>query len=258
MTVTDKRTKQTAPGKVEYAPRYERKFFIVPKNIGLAYATLREVCRLDREYPECEVNSLYFDTPDLEQYERSESGDFWKQKVRIRWYDQPGSNQKAVPVFLELKSREGFASSKKRRRFLVPSRHLELVNLHEGIVDNNIRVDTLAEFGLFPARPLKPVILIRYLRYRFSEILTGIRVSFDYSIVSTIVASNLGYGELNLSLEGGVIEVKGPTLELPVMLRRLKVLDLDWSRFSKYGQCIEAHLSQPGSIARSWPSGRTP
>ncbi|HEX7365134.1 MAG TPA: VTC domain-containing protein [Dehalococcoidia bacterium] len=258
MTETDTRTKQTAPGNIEYAPRYERKFFIAPKNIGLAYATLREVCRLDLEYPECEVNSLYFDTPDLEQYEHSESGDFKKQKVRIRWYDRPGSNQKSVPVFLELKSREGFASSKKRRRLLVPARHLELANLHEGIVDNKVLVDTLAEFGLFPSRPLKPVILICYRRYRFSEILTGIRVSFDYNIVSTIVASNLGYGERNLPLEGGVIEVKGPTLELPVMLRHLKVLDLDWSRFSKYGQCIEAHLSQPGSIARSWPSGRAP
>jgi hypothetical protein len=253
MTETDTRTKQTAPGNIEYAPRYERKFFIAPKNIGLAYATLREVCRLDLEYPECEVNSLYFDTPDLEQYEHSESGDFKKQKVRIRWYDRPGSNQKSVPVFLELKS-----SSKKRRRLLVPARHLELANLHEGIVDNKVLGDTLAEFGLFPSRPLKPVILICYRRYRFSEILTGIRVSFDYNIVSTIVASNLGYGERNLPLEGGVIEVKGPTLELPVMLRHLKVLDLDWSRFSKYGQCIEAHLSQPGSIARSWPSGRAP
>jgi hypothetical protein len=237
-------------------PRFERKFFILPRNIGFAYATLREVCRADREYPECEVNSLYFDTPDLEQYDRSASGDFRKQKVRIRWYDKPGSPQESVPVFLELKSREGFASSKQRRRLLVPALHLELAHLRAGIVDRKTFVDTLAEFGHFPLHTLRPIVLICYRRYRFNEILTGVRVSFDCYIVSTVVDPGLGYGERNLPLEGGVIEVKGPTLELPVTLRRMKLLDADWSRFSKYGQCIESHLSQPGSIARSWPSGR--
>jgi len=69
----------------QFAPRIERKFFIFPKNIGFAHTLLRQVCRPDSEYPEGLVNSLYFDTPDLDQYTRSSSGEFRKDKVRIRW-----------------------------------------------------------------------------------------------------------------------------------------------------------------------------
>lgn len=256
MRTTKKRTNETTTAGVQTTPRFERKFFILPKNIALAYATLREICRADSEYPEGQVNSLYFDTPDLEQYFRSDSGDFIKEKVRIRWYDQPGKGQQEVPVFLELKSRQGFASSKQRRRLMVPTRHLEPSRLGAGIIDKTTLINTLAEFGHFPPRPLQPIILICYQRYRFNEIMTGTRVSFDYNVVSSVVASALGYRERELRLEGGVIEVKGPSLELPVMLRRIKLLDADWSRFSKYGQCLESHISQPGSVARMWPSGR--
>ena len=43
-----------------------------------------------------QINSLYFDTPDLDQHERSLAGEFAKDKVRIRWYgsehDPHGSN----------------------------------------------------------------------------------------------------------------------------------------------------------------------
>ena len=256
MRAVNTRMHETVPTSAQSTPRFERKFFILPRNIGFAYATLRQICRADSEYPEGQVNSLYFDTPDLEQYFRSESGDFRKEKVRIRWYGQPGNRQEAVSVFLELKSRQGFASSKQRRRLLVSAQHLEPAHLGAGIADKKTLVNTLAEFGHFPSRPLQPIIMICYRRYRFNEMLTGTRVSFDYNIVSSVVAPGLGYRERDLRLEGGVIEVKGPTLELPVTLRHIRLLDADWSRFSKYGQCIESHLSQPGSVARMWPSGR--
>ena len=68
--------------------RIERKFFVLPKNIGLAYGLLQHVCRLDSEYPSEQINSLYFDTADLNQHEKSSSGDYRKDKVRIRWYGE--------------------------------------------------------------------------------------------------------------------------------------------------------------------------
>jgi hypothetical protein len=238
------------------AQRFELKFFVLPKNIGFAYATLRQVCRPDSEYPESRVNSLYFDTSDLDQYARSASGDFRKDKVRIRWYGEIGGSQQTAPVFLELKSRQGFASGKQRRRLLVPAQHLERSSLGAGIIDKAILVDTVARFGHYPEKPLRPIIEISYWRYRFNEMLTGMRVSFDYGICSSMVAPELGHGERQLRLPGGVIEVKGPTLELPVTLRHIRLLDVDWSRFSKYGYCVESHLSEPGTVARLSPSGR--
>lgn len=236
--------------------RFERKFFVLPEHIDFAYALLRQSCHPDRQYPEEQINTLYFDTPDLEQYMRSASGEFKKDKVRIRWYAKVENQQEMVPVFMELKSRQGFASNKQRRELQVSARQLELARLGAGIVDKAMLINTVAEFGYFPALPLQPVIVISYWRYRFSEMLTGIRVSLDCHIRSSMVAAERGYGERELWLRGAVIEVKGPTMELPVTLKRMRFLDMDWGRFSKYGNCVESHLSGPGTVGRLWPSGR--
>jgi len=219
---------------------------------------LRQVCRPDREFPRNTVHSLYFDTPDLDQYERSAAGEYRKDKVRLRWYDENPAAAREVPVYLELKSRQGFASSKQRRRLAVPASKLEPAGLTEGIVSKTTLLETLAGFGYFPEQPLQPVILITYRRYRFNEVLTGVRVSFDRDIRARVVAAALGRPSLSgeISLPGGVIEVKGPTLSLPPTLRSIKLLDVDWSRFSKYGSCLDVYFSEPGSVARSSPSGK--
>lgn len=236
--------------------RLERKFFVPPRKIDFTYALLRQFCRLDSEYPQEQINSLYFDTEDLEQYERSSSGEYRKNKVRIRWYHTLDDYREEVPVFLELKSREGFSSSKQRNKLSVVKRDLDPNTLHRGIVSATTLNDTIASFGYFTEMPLRPVIVISYWRCRFTEILTGTRVTLDYNIGSTMVKRSLGYGERSLKLAGGVIEVKGQKLELPATLRHLRLLDIDWSRFSKYSSCLDSHLLHPGTQARLWPSGR--
>jgi hypothetical protein len=236
--------------------RFERKFFILPKNIGFAYSLLRQFCRPDKEYPVSTVHSLYFDTIDLDQYNRSASGDFNKNKVRIRWYDEGSIAGDSIPVFIELKTRHGFASSKQRERIVVPVEDIELPRLVKGIVSRTVLNNTIAGFGHIPESPLRPVIKISYNRHRFTEMLTGTRVSLDNNIHSTVIAPDLGRREHDLRLEGGVVEVKGPSIELPVTLRKMKILDTDWSRFSKYGNCIDSHLSDPGTLARFGPPGR--
>jgi hypothetical protein len=236
--------------------RIERKFFVLPRNIGFAYALLRQFCRLDSEYPEEQINSLYFDTEDLDEHLKSSSGDFRKNKVRIRWYHTLDNYRGKVPIFLELKSREGFASSKQRQKLLIPRSHLEQKNLHRGIISVTTLIDAISGFGHYPEMPLHPIIAISYWRYRFTEILTGRRVALDCNIRSTIARRSLGYGERELKLAGGVIEVKGREVELPLTLRRMSLLDIDWSRFSKYSYCLDSHLSEPGTMARLWPSGR--
>ena len=189
---------------------------------------------------------------------RSASGEFRKDKVRIRWYGKTETLQGSVPIYLELKSRQGFASSKQRRRLLVPADSLDTARLGAGIVDRTILADTTAGFGYFPDGPLQPVIVISYWRYRLSEMLTGIRVSLDCHIRSSAMPPWLRGGERRLQLPGAVIEVKGPSMELPPALRRIRLLDTDWSRFSKYALCLESHMSDPGTVGHLWPSGRIP
>lgn len=238
------------------ASRFERKFSILPRNIGFALAFLRQVCRPDREYPKDRVTSLYFDSADLDEYIRSASGDFRKNKVRVRWYGRVSEKDVITPVYLELKSREGFASSKQREKITVPSESLYTHRLGRGIVDKTMLNNTLAKFGYFAEAPLRPVIAISYQRHRFQEIQSGVRASFDYDISAAMIAPELGRHESRIHLPSAVIEVKGPTIELPVTLRRMKFLDTDWSRFSKYGYCLEAFFSEPGTVARLSPSGK--
>ena len=140
----------------------------------------------------------------------------------------------------------------------MPARDLEMASLGNGIIEGTALMDTLAAFGHYPESLLRPVILVSYWRYRFNEMFTGVRVSLDLHVRSTVVAGRLGIGERDLELRGGVVEVKGPRLELPVTLQRMKLLETDWSRFSKYSHCIDSHLAQPGMMARLWPSGRGP
>ena len=235
--------------------RIERKFFVQPENIGFAYALLCQLCKPDYFYPFEQINSLYFDTLDLKQHARSLEGEFRKDKIRIRWYHTLDYYSEEVPVFIELKSREGFTGSKQRKKVSVPRRYLEQKHLHDGIISKTDLIAILAGYNYYPDSPVYPVIEISYQRYRFIELLTGIRVSLDYNIQSTMINRIFGNGEKQLKVAGGVIEVKGNTMELPVTLRQMKLLDIDWSRFSKYSLCLDSHLMDPVTISRLWPSG---
>jgi hypothetical protein len=236
--------------------RFERKFYITPHQVSLAYGLLRQICLPAEEYPSEQINSLYFDTAGLDQHERSLSGDFEKDKVRIRWYGRKAALSGTQTVFIELKSRQGFAGMKQRLKLSVPAKNLAPDNLARGIVPKATLASTLARFGYFPTEMFQPVIKISYWRYRFSEIITGQRVSLDCHIRSTMIMPGWGNGEKEMELPGAVIETKGNTVELPLALQRTRMLDTDWTRFSKYSACIDGHHEQLGTIGRLSPSGR--
>ena len=236
--------------------RIERKYYLAPSKVGFAFGLLKQLCRFDDEYPSEQINSLYFDTPELEQHERSSSGDYKKDKVRIRWYGKEGTFQELQTAFIELKSRRGFASTKQRLKIQISSEQLALDNLGQGIVPRIRLLNTLCKFGYFPPGPLLPVIKISYWRYRFTEAITGQHMSLDYDIRSTMIMPGHGNGVIDLKLPGGVIEIKGTGIELPATFRFMKILDLDWSRYSKYSACIDSHDEKPSTVGYLSPPGK--
>jgi hypothetical protein len=236
--------------------RFERKYYLAPREVEFARGLLRQICLPAREYPSEQINSLYFDTVYLDQHERSASGDYYKDKVRIRWYGEDKDMNGMQTIFIELKSKQAFASTKQRLKLLVSAESLTLDNLGKGIIPRTLLVETLARFGYFPAQILLPVIRISYWRYRFSEIMTEQRVSLDCHIRSTMIMPGWGNGEKELELPGAVIEIKGQSMELPEALKRVRILDTDWTRFSKYSACIDAHIEKPGAVGRLSSSGR--
>lgn len=236
--------------------RFERKYYLPHRVLGTAYGLLCHVCVPAAEFYHEQINSLYFDSDDLDQHERSVSGDYEKDKIRIRWYGEHLTAGSQITAFLELKSRRGFASTKQRLKLKVPAESLRDENLSRGIIPRKILLDTLAGFGYFPAKMLHPVIRISYWRYRFSEIMTHQRASLDYRIRSTMILPGAGNGEKDLELPGGLIEIKGQTMVIPPALMRTSLLDTNWTRFSKYSTCIESHHEKPGTLGRLSPSGR--
>jgi hypothetical protein len=258
--------------------RVEQKFFILPQKESAAFALLRRTCRAEQEYPVGQVNSLYFDTPDLDQHQRSDSGESVKDKVRIRWYGEEhdphrsdraardgdanacgmspsGVGEDLVRVWLELKSRRGFASTKQRLCLNVPARALTFAALPQGIVPPVTLARTMAGFGFFTYGPLRPVIAISYWRYRFVEPETGFRISIDSRIRSSVIMPGIGRGERALELPGAVVEVKGSRFEVPRALRPIAELGSSWTRYSKYSSSLEGHESVSGSVSRLWPNG---
>jgi VTC domain len=248
--------------------RVEQKYYVAPDAMILALGLVRRNCRWDSQYPEEQINSLYFDTPDLEQHEKSLAGEFAKSKVRIRWYgvdnDPHGSYGRMteapsaggrVPVWLELKERRGFVSTKQRSSVDVSAGALAPDTLGDGIVPVLTLMQAMAGFGFFTTKRLCPVVAVSYWRWRFVEPRTGFRVAFDSRIRSSAVMPGIGRGERGLELPGAVIEVKGPSADTPSCLSKLKEMGSSWTRFSKYSSSLDAHASALGSVSRLWPSG---
>jgi hypothetical protein len=238
--------------------RMEQKYFVAPERMILALALLRRTCRWDEHYPQEQINSLYFDTPDLEQHRASSAGELAKSKIRVRWYGQEHDPHERVPaaeglpgagsvaaadilVWLELKQRRGFASTKQRHQVTVTTTALSPSAHSKGIVSPTLLLHTIAGFGYVIAQPLCPVIAVSYWRHRFVEPVTGIRVALDSHIRSTAVLPGIGRGERGLELAGAVIEVKGPSADIPVCLLPLRDLGSSWTRFSKYSSSLDAH-----------------
>ena len=242
--------------------RVEQKFFVMPHRQGAAMALLRRTCRAEDLYPAGQVNSLYFDTHDLDQHERSVAGEHAKDKTRIRWYGTEGDPHRAdhgetglVKVWLELKSRRGAASTKQRLSQEVSAAALCFSSLSRGIVPASLLGHTMAGFGFVARGRLCPVVVISYQRHRFVEPETGYRVSIDSQIRSSLVMPGWGRGERALELPGAVVEVKGPVFDVPRSLRPLVEIGTSWTRYSKYSSSLEGHAADGGSVSRLWPSG---
>jgi hypothetical protein len=244
--------------------RVEQKFFVLPHREALAFALLRRVCREDPEYAVGQINSLYFDTPDLDEHQRSDAGEYNKDKIRIRWYDDEfdphrtwsaTATDQPARIWIERKSRRGFASTKQRLMLTTPASRLAYEALSGGIVPRTTLVQTVAGFGFFSHAPLIPVITISYWRYRFIEPETGYRISIDSRIRSSVLLPGWGKGERGLELPGAVVEIKGARFEVPRSLREIAEIGSSWTRYSKYSSSLEGHEASAGSASRLWPNG---
>ena len=91
--------------------RYERKYKVSDLNHHVILQSIRmHPVGLRKIYPDRQINNIYFDTPDLNNYFDNIDGNMDRMKIRIRWY---GDCFKYIdkPV-LELKIKRGLLGKK--------------------------------------------------------------------------------------------------------------------------------------------------
>jgi len=161
-------------------------------------------------YPKRTVNSVYFDTNNLDFYLNSEEGVLPRKKIRLRWYNK---DIKKISKEIKISSVEG--------RFKISEPFL----YNENIFKNNFQLlDN--EFGI-----LKPQMQITYSREYF--FFNHLRITFD---------SNIQYINRS-SLNNFITKDKETVMEIKVNFKTNddyieKIIEYPTSRFSKYSRSI--------------------
>ncbi len=211
--------------------------YIFDENVKESLLTeLKFKCADDSEYEYNTINSIYFDTVDHLLAMEKASSDYFKSKVRIRWYTYPNNETKSK-LYLEFKRKIG--STREKKRILLPYNYNECqLLLADGILPEYIRKQISLFCPELVSLNLKPMMVISYNRHRFVEPFTNSRVACDSEIRARSFSVNSGYVHTSIRLNNIVLEIKGKGDVLPTCLRSLSVKGLKKAAFSKYYECF--------------------
>ncbi|MBN2553776.1 MAG: VTC domain-containing protein [Spirochaetales bacterium] len=223
--------------------RIEQKYLFHAGYTDMIREWVDHACVADPLYPCGVVSSLYYDTPELLHFHESRNGDFQRAKVRLRWYLDPTAAHPdaGVPCFLEVKSKQGALTGKRRKEVAVRSAVLygdpftsrEILDLPERVL----------ELGYQAAGMLVPVLLIQYRRRRYHDVASGCGISLDGEICCSRVNERVVQGTPPVFLDVGVLEIKGMNRRNRDLLEPIGSY-LSRSPFSKYAVGLET-LMQP-------------
>lgn len=220
--------------------RYELKYLLSPAQKQAVLRGIEPFMELDR-YGRTTIRSIYCDTENFRLVRRSVGKPAYKEKLRLRSYQQAQPGQ---PVFVELK---------KKYRDVVYKRRLALA---EGLVAASFaRNLPLPAEGQIAAEieyfrqyygPLRPAVFLSYEREAYYALDGGdLRITFDENILfrcrdlslcAPVFGSPILPGELTL------MEIKTPgglPLSLAHLLAREKIFK---TSFSKYGEAYRQIL----------------
>ena len=208
---------------------------------NILLSSLESLCRRDVEYPSDYINSVYYDTPNLTLLDQKVDSEFHKNKLRLRWYGMPSDISSKVPAYLEIKQKKGVQRVKTRKEFEVPTNLL--MPGKESLRQLAVFAKHVGDLGWTPAGALFPMIVIRYFRHRFTEPVSGARISLDSGIRYTRV-NGIFFPETEpRTLRHGVLEIKSTTGEIPPGLMTLKSRVNTRDSFSKYEECWNMYAS---------------
>lgn len=230
-------TPRPLPSPNPHGPALERelKFTVPEERVALVRQRLAALCRPDPIHPPARVVTVYYDTPGYDALDEKANSDYLKTKIRGRWYESLSGGPRGGPVFVEGKYRTGAVRSKVRVRVGPDAADVRRWPLED---ERWLRlIDPLREEGLDVAPGVAPVLRLSYVRERFTDRVYGGRLTLDTAV--TVEAVNTGRLPPGRDghLRGGVLEHKGPAVELPPHLRPLVQAGARKASFSKYLAC---------------------
>jgi hypothetical protein len=220
----------------------ELKYVVRAYRTTLAIRLLERFCKPDPAFPIGVVSSIYFDSRDWAYLGEKRNSDYLKTKVRLRWYEQAGSDAELPDrSFAEVKSKVGTRRVKIRIPTGFSGTELAAMELHDRKL---LSVPAALIAAGAPIRhTLVPSFVIRYNRRRYIERSTGARVAIDYSITSPKANKNMIANAFPYIMEVAVLEVKGSDGIFPIALQSVFKLGFRRETFSKYYECYR-HLTR--------------
>lgn len=225
--------------------RYEIKYMLTEDQAKLLLEVMEPRMKLDK-FGRSTIRNIYYDTPDFILARHSIAKPEFKEKLRVRSYEQTTDDSK---VFVELKRK--FDSVVYKRRVTASNREVAMW-LEECAIgaDNNesatesdwhrIQLGKEIEYFICYYENLRPAVFLSYDReaYRMKADGDEFRVTFDRNVIYRDYDINLNsavYG--TRLLESGIVlmELKCPGGIPMWMVKILSELKIYKTSFSKYG-----------------------
>ncbi len=211
---------------------FELKFPLPLSRAAVLAQWMRTYCVPHPHFHETHISSIYYDTADWRLLNEKIASDYFKSKVRLRWYRTPPGAAPA-PVFIEAKIKEG--GQRLKLRSPVPGLTVEEVEatpLHAPLFEEPLRL--LAEKHLPLPGGVTPVFEIAYRRLRFLHRFSPSVFCLDREIrVPRVHQGRLRYAA-PMPDPFAVLEQKGPLEDLDPIFRVSGHFRLQKRAFSKY------------------------
>jgi len=183
--------------------RFECKYLITKSEAKELEKLVSENIPRD-EYPNCTIQSLYYDTPTYQLIRNSIEKPFYKEKIRIRTYKIPNKDNE---VFVELKKKVNKIVYKGG----IIMKYQEAIDYfnNETLLEGQIG----KEINYFKSfyKNLQPSFLIIYDRNAYCDSEKDLRITFDFNIrfrTDNLSLSNEPSGELILDEDKVLMEIK--------------------------------------------------
>jgi len=216
---------------------HELKYITFNHHAPFLVKYLSATCPKDSEFSAGIISSIYFDTHQLFAANEKVNSDFFKSKVRLRWYQTIDNGEFSEKSYLEIKMKIGARREKIRHEYHRSGKEMSETDFSKiNLIDilKDMDQDVLSDYFSYI-----PIIQINYKRYRFIDPLTQSRICIDHDINISRVNQNIFNPISNNQLKYCVFECKGPQEVLPSSLSYLRKYGLQKNAFSKYYHCLQ-------------------